>query len=75
MSWFVKFMVSSSGRLARVVAGFALIGGGLLGIGGAAGVIVAAIGLVPLVAGAFDGCLFAPLFGYFLSGSRTRAAL
>lgn len=75
MSWFVKFMVSPAGRAARTVAGFALIAGGLLGVGGTAGVALAAVGLVPLLAGVVDGCLFAPLFGYFLSGSRTRAAL
>ena len=75
MRWFVKFMVSPTGRAGRIVAGLALIAGGLLGIGGTAGAVVAAVGLVPLVAGAVDGCLFAPLFGYFLSGSRTRAAL
>ncbi len=75
MSWFVKFMVSSVGRLARILAGLALIAGGLIGVGGVGGAIVAAVGLVPLLAGIVDGCLFAPLFGYFLSGSRTRAAL
>ncbi len=75
MSWFVKFMVSPAGRVGRIVAGIALIAGGLLGLGGTAGVVIAAVGLVPLLAGTVDGCLFAPLFGYFLSGSRTRAAL
>lgn len=75
MTWFVKFMVSPSGRLARIVAGVALILGGLFGITGTAGMILAAIGLIPLAAGVVDGCLFAPLFGYFLSGARTRAAL
>jgi hypothetical protein len=75
MSSFVRFMVSPAGRSARIVAGLALIAGGLVGLGGAAGIAVAAVGLVPLFAGAFDGCVFAPFFGYFLSGPRTRAAL
>lgn len=75
MTWFVKFMVSPAGRLARIVAGIALIIGGLFGVAGAAGTYLAAVGLIPLLAGAVDGCLFAPLFGYFLSGSRTRAAM
>lgn len=75
MSWFVKFMVSRGGRVARVVAGLGLVAGGLVAIGGTAGTIVAIIGLVPLAFGTLDGCLFAPLFGYFLSGPRTRAAL
>ncbi len=75
MSRFVKVMVSPTGRLARIAAGIALVAGGLLAVGGTAGTVVAVVGLVPLAAGAVDGCLFAPLFGYFLSGSRTRAAL
>jgi hypothetical protein len=32
------------------------------------------VGAVPLLAGVFDLCVFAPLFGYSISGSRTRAA-
>lgn len=75
MSWFVKSMVSPVGRGARIVAGLALIDGGLFGVTGIVGAVIATVGLVPLVAGALDGCLFAPLFGYFLSGRRTRAAL
>lgn len=75
MTWFVKFMVSPAGRATRIAAGIALILGGIFGITGTAGMVLAAIGLIPLAAGVVDGCLFAPLFGYFLSGSRTRAAL
>lgn len=75
MRLFVKFMVSPIGRAARIGAGIVLIAGGLFGLGGTAGAVVAAVGLVPLVAGLVDGCLFAPLFGYHLSGHRTRAAL
>lgn len=74
MNPFVKFMVSSSGRAARIVAGAALIGGGALVIGGAAGLLVAVVGVVPLLAGIFDFCIFAPLFGYSLIGTKTRAA-
>lgn len=75
MSWFVKFMVSPVGRAARIAAGVALIGFGIAGLGGATGGVVAIVGLVPLAAGLVDGCLFARLFGYSLSGQRTRAAL
>jgi hypothetical protein len=46
----------------------------LVGIGGAAGIVVAIVGLVPFVAGLFDFCIFAPLFGAPLSGPRIRAA-
>jgi hypothetical protein len=75
MSWFIRAMVSPAGRALRVVAGVVLIGWGLLGSAGVAGIVVAIVGLVPLVAGAVDGCVFAPLFGYQLSGPRTRALL
>ena len=36
------------------------------------GVIVAVVGLVPLLAGLFDFCIFAPLFGAPLSGPKIR---
>jgi len=36
--------------------------------------IVAVIGAVPLLAGLFDFCVFAPLFGAPLSGPAIRAA-
>jgi hypothetical protein len=60
---FAKFMASLVGRLVRVVAGIALILIGLLSVGGAWGTVLAVVGLVPLVAGLFDFCVFAPLFG------------
>lgn len=68
---FVHFMRSSGGRLLRVLAGAALIGVGIGAIGGAAGIVVAVIGIVPLLAGIFNFCLFGPLFGVDLWG-RTR---
>jgi hypothetical protein len=74
MNPFVKFMASTTGRLVRIVAGLALIAWGLLGLGGTTGVIVAVIGAVPLLAGALDFCIFAPLFGEPLSGPKIRAA-
>jgi hypothetical protein len=73
MKSFVKFMVSPAGRLARVIAGVILIAGGLFYLGGPVGIVVALVGLVPLVAGAIDVCIFAPLFGYPFSGVRARA--
>lgn len=77
-NWFAasrlgQFMASGAGRLIRIVAGVALIGGGLLAVGGPAGLIMAAIGLVPLLAGAFDVCVFSALFGGPLSGAAVRA--
>lgn len=60
---FARFMASAVGRLLRIVAGIALIGLGLWVVGGTWGIILAVVGLVPLVAGIFDFCVFAPLFG------------
>jgi hypothetical protein len=74
MNPFVTFMSSTAGRVARAVAGLALIGWGLAGLGGTTGIIVAVVGAVPLLAGAVDVCLFAPLFSCPLSGSKVRAA-
>lgn len=73
MNPFVKFMASTSGRWVRVVAGIILVGWGILGLGGATGTIVAVVGAVPLLAGLFDFCVFAPLFGNPLSGKKIRA--
>ena len=68
---FSKFMASTAGRVIRVLAGVALIVvGGLLGGGWWA---LAVGGLVPLVAGALDVCLFNVLFGQPLSGKAVRA--
>ncbi len=74
MNPFVSFMASAAGRIVRVVAGIALIAWGLMGLGGTAGIIVAIVGALPLVAGLFDFCVFAPLFGAPLSGPKIRAA-
>ena len=74
MNPFIKFMASTAGRVTRIVAGLVLVLWGLLGIGGATGMLVAVIGLVPFVAGLFDFCIFAPLFGAPLSGPRIRSA-
>ena len=73
MSPFVKFMISPTGRILRIVAGLALILWGLMGLGGATGIIVAIVGAVPMLAGLFDFCVFAPLFGGHLSGPKNRA--
>ena len=73
MNPFVKFMVSPVGRALRVVAGIALIAWAILGLSGATSIIVAVVGAVPLLAGLFDFCVFAPLFGGHLSGPKNRA--
>ena len=61
---FAKFMSSWAGRLIRIVAGLALIVVGLVVMGAnTTGIILAVVGAVPLIAGLFNFCLFAPLFG------------
>jgi hypothetical protein len=74
MKPFVFFMASPAGRLARIVAGLALITGGLLSIRSTSGTIIALVGAVPFLAGLLDICLFAPLFSCPLSGAKIRAA-
>ncbi len=72
MNPFVSFMASSTGRIARIVAGILLIVVGLFVVGGTGGLILAIVGIVPLAAGLFDFCVFAPLFGNPLSGPAIR---
>jgi hypothetical protein len=60
---FVDFMQTSFGRILRIVLGLVLISVGLFAFGGLLGVIIAIIGLVPLLAGAFGVCILGPLFG------------
>jgi hypothetical protein len=75
MNAFFSFMASSAGRITRIVAGLALILVGLLVLQNTVGWILAIIGLVPLLAGLFDRCVFAPLFGLPFVGPRLRQAL
>ncbi len=70
---FAKFMSSGLGRGLRIVVGLALIAIGLVSVGGTGGLILAIVGAVPLLAGVFDVCLFAPLFGAPLKGTDVRA--
>jgi hypothetical protein len=70
---FAKFMSSGLGRGLRIVVGLALIVIGLFSVGGTGGIILAVVGSVPLLAGALDVCLFAPLFGAPLKGAEVRA--
>ena len=52
-----------------------LIAAGIWWIPGIGGWIVAIIGLVPLAAGVFDRCVFAPLFGLPFVGEQLRQAV
>ena len=73
MNPIVSFLASPAGRIVRIVAGIALVVWGVWGIGSTSGLVVAIVGLVPLVAGLLDFCVFAPLFGAPLSGPKIRA--
>jgi len=68
---FLDFMASTAGRIARIVAGIALITVGIV-IGGA-GWLIAAIGVVPLLAGALDVCLLAAVLRQPFKGADFRS--
>jgi hypothetical protein len=70
-----RFLASSTGRVVRAVAGLVLIVVGLAVVTGVIGWILAIVGLVPLLAGLFDWCVFAPLFGLPFAGPRLRDTL
>ncbi len=70
-----RFLASDEGRLTRGIAGAGLIGTGLGVVRGAWGIIMAIVGLVPLAAGIFDVCVFAPLFGLPFQGDALRESL
>lgn len=63
-----RFMASPLGRGARVVLGIILIAVGLLFVG-APGWILVIVGLVPIVAGAANICLIAPILGVPFKGT------
>jgi hypothetical protein len=72
MKGFFGFMASTNGRITRIVAGLALIAIGLALVGGTWGYVLVVVGLVPLAAGVFDFCVFAPLFGLPFIGTKLR---
>jgi hypothetical protein len=72
MMAFIEFMASSTGRTVRIITGFVLIILGLLVVKGFWGDVIVALGLIPLMAGAFDVCLLAPLVGAPFSGRKIR---
>jgi hypothetical protein len=74
MNPFISFMASKNGRIVRIVAGLVLVAWGFFGIDNVTtGIIVLLVGLVPLLAGIFDVCVFAPLFGAPFNGPKIRA--
>lgn len=67
-----SFLASAAGRGVRIVAGIALIAIGLFVVEGPASWVLEMLGLVPLIAGLFDFCVFAPLAGLPFAGSDLR---
>lgn len=70
---FSVFMASPAGRLLRIFAGIGLIGWGI-SIHSTISIILAIVGILPLAAGFFDWCVFAPLFGLPFKGCDIRRA-
>ena len=66
---FVRFMSSPAGRALRIVAGLALMIVGVAVVRGTGGLVLAVVGAVPLLAGALNLCLLAPLFHAPLRGT------
>lgn len=63
-------MRSNIGRTVRIVLGGLLI---WLGLDLGWGTVVAIIGVIPILAGVFNFCVLAPLFGMTIWGERRRA--
>jgi hypothetical protein len=70
----MKFLASRNGRIVRIVVGAALVIWGFFGNFASAwvGYILIIVGLIPLLAGIFDKCVFAPLFGLPFDGKKLR---
>jgi hypothetical protein len=70
----MKFLASGNGRIIRIVVGAALVIAGIFINPTWLGIVVVVIGLIPLLAGIFDKCVFAPLFGLPFDGKKLRAS-
>ena len=66
----ILLLMSTPGKMLRVVVGLLVIGVGILIIQGTAGFVVAVIGLIPIFAALAGICLIAPLFGYTFEGLK-----
>ncbi len=69
MNAFICFMASAAGRILRIVAGSAIVAWGLLAAGGDNGMLIAAIGALPILAGVLNICVVGPLIGGPFLGS------
>lgn len=70
MNPFIHFMASPAGRILRILAGSAIIAYGLLFTAGVNGMVIAAIGVLPIITGALNICLIGPLLGAPLRGTK-----
>lgn len=70
---FAKFMAGSVGRLARIIAGIVLVLVGLLVVKDTGGIILAIVGVLPILAGVFNVCLIAPILGAPFSGKEAAS--
>jgi hypothetical protein len=75
MNSLFKFLASTAGRWTRGIAGLVLIVLGIWAVHGVWGWVLIIVGLVPLAAGLFDFCVFAPLFGLPFVGEIVRQKL
>jgi hypothetical protein len=64
-----RFMAGPIGRLARIILGVVLIVLGLQA-GDTGGIILAVVGVVPILAGVLNVCLIAPIIGAPFSGKE-----
>lgn len=71
-SGFARFINSPAGRVARIAGGLALLVWGYTQRASVAGIVLVAVGLVPLVAGSLDWCLISALLGGPISGAVLR---
>lgn len=69
---FAQFVSSKNGRIARIVLGVILIAAGFFLRHETVGIILMVVGLLPLLAGAFDICLLTGIIGNKWSGSFVR---
>ena len=65
-------MATRAGSIIRIIVGLILIVVGICWGQGMAGYIIVIVGLVPILAGIFDKCLFAALFKLPSDGSALR---
>jgi hypothetical protein len=75
MNQLFEFLASNMGRVVRAIAGLILIAIGIWLLTGVWRWVLIVVGLVPLAAGVFDFCVFAPLFGLPFIGSQLRNRL